>query len=333
MGNGSSLTQTFRLVGEDDGAGNTAFAYLSCAINGSVDFGNDEVGTGTAGNVNIVRAGTTQIRIDGSINLRTSLRPDSGYTTIDLGLPNQPFAEAYVDEIYSYNSYTDASNYERGVFKWDTNELVIGTESLGTGTDRALRFLVNGIDYGGITTVGRWQFGVGAGSGNTVNIGGDRVIAITGGNGFLRSLNGNLYLSGNGSTTAIELNNSEIRLWSFNAGGAFNLRTSNVTKTTMILEKLTSQTAAMMVVRDVGGAGNDWLNMNSSGAMTIDQDLTLNNSINISGTINQQTSSAADPTTTEFANDGDWGIHENTTSGNIYLAFNNGGVIVKTQLT
>jgi hypothetical protein len=43
--------------------------------------------------------------------------------------------------------------------------------------------------------------------------------------------------------------------------------------------------------------------------------------------------SAADPTTTEFANDGDWGIHENTTSGNIYLAFNNGGVIVKTQLT
>ena len=49
--------------------------------------------------------------------------------------------------------------------------------------------------------------------------------------------------------------------------------------------------------------------------------------------INQQTSSSADPTTTEYANDKDWGIHENTTSGNIYLAFNNGGTIVKTQLS
>ncbi len=46
-----------------------------------------------------------------------------------------------------------------------------------------------------------------------------------------------------------------------------------------------------------------------------------------------RTSSAADPTTTELPNDGDACIHKNTSSGNIYLAFNNSGSIVKTQLT
>lgn len=43
------------------------------------------------------------------------------------------------------------------------------------------------------------------------------------------------------------------------------------------------------------------------------------------------TSTAADPTVAEYDNQ-EWGVHENTTSGNIYLAYNNGGVIVKVQL-
>ncbi len=39
-----------------------------------------------------------------------------------------------------YNTYTDASNYERGVFDWSTtaNTLTVGTEVLGTGTARSL---------------------------------------------------------------------------------------------------------------------------------------------------------------------------------------------------
>jgi len=39
-----------------------------------------------------------------------------------------------------YNTYTDASNYERGVFDWSTtsNTLTIGTAKLGTGTARDL---------------------------------------------------------------------------------------------------------------------------------------------------------------------------------------------------
>ena len=38
-----------------------------------------------------------------------------------------------------YNTYTDASNYERGCIKWTTNVLEIGTEAAGTGTSRQLR--------------------------------------------------------------------------------------------------------------------------------------------------------------------------------------------------
>ena len=37
-----------------------------------------------------------------------------------------------------YNTYTDASNYERGVIGWTANALQIGTEALGTGTRRPI---------------------------------------------------------------------------------------------------------------------------------------------------------------------------------------------------
>jgi hypothetical protein len=46
----------------------------------------------------------------------------------------------------AYNTYTDASNYERGVFDWTTtaNTLTIGTEKAGTGTVRNLQFVSAG---------------------------------------------------------------------------------------------------------------------------------------------------------------------------------------------
>jgi len=38
-----------------------------------------------------------------------------------------------------YNTYTDASNYERGFMRWNSNVLEIGAEAAGTGTLRKLR--------------------------------------------------------------------------------------------------------------------------------------------------------------------------------------------------
>src|SRR6266576_231892 len=45
-----------------------------------------------------------------------------------------------------YNTFTDASNYERGVLDWTTtaNTLTIGTEKAGTGSTRNIKFLVGG---------------------------------------------------------------------------------------------------------------------------------------------------------------------------------------------
>jgi len=37
-----------------------------------------------------------------------------------------------------YNTYTDASNYERGFMRWVSNVLEIGSEAAGTGTGRSL---------------------------------------------------------------------------------------------------------------------------------------------------------------------------------------------------
>ena len=44
-----------------------------------------------------------------------------------------------------YNTYTDASNYERGFMRWVSNALQIGSDKLGTGAARDLEFFTNGI--------------------------------------------------------------------------------------------------------------------------------------------------------------------------------------------
>lgn len=47
-----------------------------------------------------------------------------------------------------YNTYTNASNYERGFLKWNSNVLEIGTEKAGTGTLRGIRIGVTGNSIG-----------------------------------------------------------------------------------------------------------------------------------------------------------------------------------------
>jgi hypothetical protein len=43
-----------------------------------------------------------------------------------------------------YNTFTDASNYERGAFEWLANVLTIGTENAGTGSVRSVSFIRGG---------------------------------------------------------------------------------------------------------------------------------------------------------------------------------------------
>lgn len=53
-----------------------------------------------------------------------------------------------------YNTYTDASNYERGFIKWASNTLEIGAEAAGTGTSRTLKFFTGGSERLTITSSG-----------------------------------------------------------------------------------------------------------------------------------------------------------------------------------
>lgn len=44
-----------------------------------------------------------------------------------------------------YNTYTDASNYERGFIRWSSNVLYLGTEKAGTGTARSFNIMTDGV--------------------------------------------------------------------------------------------------------------------------------------------------------------------------------------------
>lgn len=57
-----------------------------------------------------------------------------------------------------YNTYTDASNYERAKIAWDTNVLKIGTEKAGTGTARALELQTDGTTRVTVATSGQVTF-------------------------------------------------------------------------------------------------------------------------------------------------------------------------------
>jgi hypothetical protein len=46
-----------------------------------------------------------------------------------------------------YNTYTDASNYERAVLEWGSNSLLIGTQMAGTGSARNIRFVRGGVTF------------------------------------------------------------------------------------------------------------------------------------------------------------------------------------------
>lgn len=76
-----------------------------------------------------------------------------------------------------YNTYTDASNYERGFMKWNSDVLEIGTEGLGTGavTPRALSFLIGGSNRFSINSAGNIALGSSAtstgSSGGSTSIG------------------------------------------------------------------------------------------------------------------------------------------------------------------
>jgi hypothetical protein len=80
-----------------------------------------------------------------------------------------------------YNTFTDASNYERGFMRWSSNTLEIGTENAGTGASRALRFYSANGSVDIVDGSGMAQINFNIQSANGLRVASDRPIGFTSG--------------------------------------------------------------------------------------------------------------------------------------------------------
>lgn len=90
-----------------------------------------------------------------------------------------------------YNTFTDASNYEDGVFRWASNILRIGTDALGTGTARSISILVGGATVATITngSGGTLALGNGVQSTGIITLGNSTAgLSINGATSVVRSI-------------------------------------------------------------------------------------------------------------------------------------------------
>ena len=85
--------------------------------------------TGTTLNATVTGSGLTSVGTLAGLTSSAAIDARNGVTAVP---------------IYAHNTWTDVSNYERGVFGFTSNILRIGTEKLGTGTARALDIITNG---------------------------------------------------------------------------------------------------------------------------------------------------------------------------------------------
>lgn len=124
------------------GVSNGSIFYVSNALGASYVLLGDS--TGSSGPA-ILRFGS-----GADIEWRSTTRADSGGSDLALfrdaaGILAQRSSDAptTAQTLRVYNTFTDASNYERGVFDWGTtsNTLTIGTQNAGTGTARKVAFV------------------------------------------------------------------------------------------------------------------------------------------------------------------------------------------------
>jgi hypothetical protein len=102
-----------------------------------------------------------------------------------------------------YNTYTDASNYERGKIEWSSNVLRIGTEKAGSGTARALEFQTDGTTRLTIDAAGAATFTGSLTSNGNFIAAGDRVyFGATGAKGRIQGNSSGVFSLLDGAGTA-----------------------------------------------------------------------------------------------------------------------------------
>jgi hypothetical protein len=143
---------------------NNALRIFSTANNSVLQIGQRGTGS-TGGTIQFFTEDAEKARFSSTGNL--GLGTNAPAAKIDIAgnafLRNSTTAT----NLYVHNTYTDASNYERGVIGWTSNVLQIGTEAAGTGTRRAINLnYTTTIDGGSRTNVAALTItNVGAGTG------------------------------------------------------------------------------------------------------------------------------------------------------------------------
>lgn len=137
--------------------------YLDLQLNGSSRFkvvnGTANVGFkleagGTVGFLNINNTVGAQLSFNNVFTVdSTGFKFNSTYLDSDVADILEQRRSTNAQAFRLYNTFTDASNYERGVFGWDTNELVLRAENAGTGTLRPLAINASYLEFFGNVAV------------------------------------------------------------------------------------------------------------------------------------------------------------------------------------
>jgi len=189
--NGSGVTFTGIKYNVTDTASNAASLLMDLQVGSASRFSVGKVGTAIAGDsaiANLALTSPSGLSSGGGISFNGQevvVRRSNGNHTIfnsngiNLALSNGAFilnadtilARDAADTLAQrrttnaqtfriYNTFTDASNHERGKIEWASNVLRIGTEKAGSGTARALELQTDGVtrltiaDTGAITATG-----------------------------------------------------------------------------------------------------------------------------------------------------------------------------------
>jgi hypothetical protein len=290
---GTSKFKVDRLGGlrnfnSNDGLGNYESGVFEFASN-VLEVGSHKAGTGSSRSVDIIYGGTRAVRFSTITKFYQTVKFNSSSYNIGESPNNSSPGDIWAQEgmfagnsstpgrILAYNLYSDASNYERGGFDWNTtaNTLTVGTEAVGTGTARDLVFGTGGTEAIKIAgsnqriTISADRTAIGSGSSHSgvLNIGGDRVMQFQGGNASIRSPSGQLDFRT--STSVFTLVGSTIRFSGYDGGGFLNIRNYTTGGTgTVVIRKLASQTSDLFKVLD--DSGNNLFKIDSSGDVAID---------------------------------------------------------------
>lgn len=167
-----SITQTWNTTGAPtaidlnvtDTASNAASLLMNLRVGGSSLFSVSKAGRANVNDLNclsgdllIYRAGSIAARIGTG---RFSVGLEIGFSNNNPSSPDTFLVRDAANTLAQrngvnaqafniYNTYTDASNYERGFVKWSSNLLQIGTEAAGTGSARTFVLQANTIEFRG----------------------------------------------------------------------------------------------------------------------------------------------------------------------------------------